>query len=625
MPARPSSSIRRLGTVLQFAFSLAEADIKPTTNGIKIELPNGGTVILKNLTLLEAVPVVGEAAGTTEPQLCFKSTGQAVQIVDRTGSGFRDVHQPQSNMVLSTLIAHGVLDATALNYHVGEPNVTYREQFGSLGAENSNGIIAGDDTLTLVEDGAISGGNVLANDSSSGGSLTVISVNGSESNVSARLASDHGWLTLNPDGSYTYEVDNSDPDVQGLSVGESFVEVFSYTVSDGNGGTQTATIVITINGTNDGPVANADVAAIAEDAVAPVTGNVLANDTDVDGDTLIVTTTGPQAGGYGTLTLNFDGSYSYALDSSNPVIQALGVGESLTETFTYSISDSNGGTSSATITITINGTNDGPVANADVAAIAEDTVAPVTGNVLTNDTDIDGDTLAVTTTGPQAGSYGSLTLNGDGSYSYSLDNANPDVQGLGNGETLTETFTYFISDGQGGSSSSTLTITITGSNDGPVANPDVATVTEDDAAPVTGNVLTNDTDLDGDALTVTSTGAQTGTYGTVTINADGTFSYVLDNASPAVQGLGIGETVTETFSYSISDGNGGTSTSTLTIIVSGADDSPVANADTATIAEDAVAPVTGNVLDQRYGRGWRCPLRHQFRPAERQLWHAHPQ
>ncbi|MFM9843877.1 MAG: Ig-like domain-containing protein, partial [Dongiaceae bacterium] len=586
----------KLGTVLQFAFSLAEADIKSTTNGIKIELPNGGTVVLKNMTLLEAAPVVGTAAGTSEPQLCFKSTGQAVQIVDRTGSGFRDVQQPQSSMVLSTLIAHGVLDATSLNYLVVDPDVTYREVQDRPGAENSNGIIAGDDALTLSEDGAISGGNVLVNDSSPSGSLTVIRVNGADSNVGARVASDHGWLTLNPDGSYSYEVDNTDPDVQGLAVGESFTEIFSYTVSDGNGGTRTAAITITITGTNDGPVANADAATIAEDAVAPVTGNVLSNDTDVDGDMLTVTTTGPQAGGYGTLTLNADGSYSYALDSSNPAIQALGVGESLTETFSYSISDGNGGTSSATITITITGTNDGPVANADVATIAEEAIAPVTGNVLTNDTDIDGDALAVTTTGLQAGSYGSLTLNGDGSYSYSLDNANPAVQALGAGETLTETFTYFISDGQGGGANSTLTITITGANDGPVANPDVATAAEDDAAPITGNLLTNDTDLDGDALAVTSTGAQAGTYGTVTINADGTFSYVLDNANPAVQALGVGDTVTETFSYSISDGNGGTSTSTLTIFISGANDGPVANADTATIAEDAIAPVTGSLL-----------------------------
>ena len=141
------------------------------------------------------------------------------------------------------------------------------------------------------------------------------------------------------------------------------------------------------------------------------------------------------------------------------------------------------------------------MANADAATIAEDTVAPVTGNVLTNDTDVDGDALTVTTTGGQAGTYGSVTIAADGSYSYSLNNANPAVQALGVGETLTETFSYCISDGNGGTATSTLTITITGTNDGPVANADAATIAEDTVAPVTGNVLTNDTDVDGDALT----------------------------------------------------------------------------------------------------------------------------
>ena len=119
-----------------------------------------------------------------------------------------------------------------------------------------------------------------------------------------------------------------------------------------------------------------------------------------------------------------------------------------------------------------------------------------------------------------------------------------------------------------------------------MANADTNTVAEDAVAPVTGNVLTNDTDVDGDALTVTTTGAQVGTYGSVTIAADGTYSYALNNANAAVQALGVGETLTETFNYTISDGNGGTSTSTLTITITGTNDGPVANADAATIAED---------------------------------------
>jgi len=81
-----------------------------------------------------------------------------------------------------------------------------------------------------------------------------------------------------------------------------------------------------------------------------------------------------------------------------------------------------------------------------------------------------------------------------------------------------------------------------------------------------GNVLTNDTDVDsGDVLTVTTTGAQVGPYGTVTIAANGAYSFALNNGNATVQALGVGETLTQSFNYTISDGNGGTSSSTLTI------------------------------------------------------------
>src|SRR5215510_7379771 len=389
----------KLGTVLKFAFSLAEANIEPTTNGLRIELPNGGTVILKNMSLLEAVPVLATQNGTVDPQICTTDVGQIVQILDRTGSGFRSQQHAPTEMVLPTLIAHGVLGGTALDYHVFDPVVTFRPMMGADLAATSGGLNAADDALTLAEDGPIAGGNVLTNDSSASGSpMTVALVNGLVGNVGIPVASAHGWLTLNADGTYSYEVNNADADVQALGVGESFTEIFSYTITDVDGNTSTATLTITITGTNDGPVANADSNTVAEGAAAPVTGNVLTNDTDVDGDTLTVTTTGAQTGGYGTVTINANGGYSYSLDNSNPAVQALGVGETLTETFSYSISDGNGGTSTSTLTITVTGTNDNPTADDDSYGVSEDgsvTINAANG-VLNGDTDIDGDSLTVT-------------------------------------------------------------------------------------------------------------------------------------------------------------------------------------------------------------------------------------
>src|SRR5262245_17331577 len=212
-------------------------------------------------------------------------------------------------------------------------------------------------------------------------------------------------------------------------------------MSDANGGTSTSTLTITITGTNDNPVADDDNYNVAEDGSVTINAanGVLNGDTDLDGDTLTVTAvlSGPANG---TLTLNPDGSFTY---TPAP-------GYSGTDSFIYEVSDGNGGTDTATVTIDVGGVNDVPEANPDTATIAEDTVPPVIGNVLTNDTDADGDILTVSNPGIQAGSFGTLTLNPDGFYSYALNNGNGTVQALGVGETLTEVFNYTVSDGQGG-------------------------------------------------------------------------------------------------------------------------------------------------------------------------------
>ena len=146
-------------------------------------------------------------------------------------------------------------------------------------------------------------------------------------------------------------------------------------------------------------------------------------------------------------------------------MNALNNGQTLTDAFTYKISDGHGGTSSATLTVTILGTtapsNTPPTAFDDAVSIKEDTAPnPVVGNVLTNDQDANGDPLTVTNAGTYALAHGSLVLNADGTFAYTLDNSNPAVNALNNGQTLADAFTYQISDGHGGTSSATLTVTI---------------------------------------------------------------------------------------------------------------------------------------------------------------------
>ena len=213
-----------------------------------------------------------------------------------------------------------------------------------------------------------------------------------------------------------------------------------------------------------------------------------------------------------------------------------------------------------------------PIARPDANSVTANTAPnPVTGNVLTNDSDPDGFAIHVTNGGGSiAMVFGTLSLGTNGTYSYTLDNGNTTVNDLLAGHTLTDVYHYAIADTQGGTASTTLTITIHGSNHAPVANPDVNEVTEG-TPPVTatGNVLTNDTDSDGDPLTVTTTTTMSGTYGTLAIAANGDYTYTLDTTNATVVALNTNQTVTDAFNYTITDGRGATSTSTVTITIHG--------------------------------------------------------
>ena len=442
--------------------------------------------------------------------------------------------------------ASGTITYTPTGNYSGTDTFTYGISDGNGGTDTATVTItitavndapdAIADTATTAEDTPVTV-IVLANDTDpDGNALTVTGVTTGPS---------HGTCIVNASGTITYTPTGN----------YSGTDTFTYAISDGNGGTDTATVTITINAANDVPDAKADTAATAEDT--PVKVSVLANDTDADGDTLTVTgvTVDPTNG---TCVVNADGTITYTPNANY----------SGTDTFTYAISDGNGGTDTATVTITVTSAADAPEATHDDETTAEDT--PVIVDVLTNDTDADGDTLTVTgvTTGP---SNGTCVVNADGTITYT-----PDANYSG-----TDTFTYAISDGNGGTDTATVTITINAANDVPDAKADTETTAEDTSVIV--DVLTNDTDADGDTLTVT--GVTTGpSNGTCVVNADGTITYTPDKDY----------TGTDTFTYGISDGNGGTDTATVTITVTGVNDAPDAIDDGYTTTEDT--SVSLNVL-----------------------------
>ncbi len=140
------------------------------------------------------------------------------------------------------------------------------------------------------------------------------------------------------------------------------------------------------------------------------------------------------------------------------------------------------------MTVNVTAVNDARVAVDDSGTTTED--MPVTVKVLSNDSDVDGDTLAVT--GVTQPAHGTVVVNPDGSVTYMpARNYNGPDQ-----------FSYQVSDGKGGTDTAVVDIVVTPVNDAPVANPDAATVAEDTAAVI--NILGNDSDPDGDKLTLDS-------------------------------------------------------------------------------------------------------------------------
>ena len=520
----------------------------------------------------------------------------------------------------------------------------------------SQDISAVNDTDSVNEDGTTTqrnGSGLLTADDTEPDSdtLTVTHIkptSGSNSTVSSgttflngtSITGTYGTLVVGADGSYTYTADQSAADE--LDAGDTATDSFTYTVTDGQGETDTATLVITVTGINDDPVAVNDTDAVNENAtITESSGSELlvADDTDGDDSSSLRVTQIRKAGNlgfsvtsgtthangtsypgtYGTITVGADGSYTYTANTA--AAEALDAGDTATESFTYTVYDGYA-SDTATLIITVTGVNDAPVAVDDTdGVLVTATVTNTTnseGTVVSDDTDADASSsltvtsITATTAGGSAqttfssntetvtGQFGTLTINSDGSYSY--------VAGSSAG---TDVFTYIVSDGTA-SDTATLTITVSDNNNAPVGVNDTDSVNEDATVSQTsgsGLLVADDTDADGDTLTVSQiavTGASntavssgtnstngtsvTGTYGTLVVGADGSYTYVADQS--AADALDAGDTATDSFTYTVSDGKGGEDTATLIITVTGTNDTPAATNDTGSVNEDATLTVS---------------------------------
>jgi len=224
------------------------------------------------------------------------------------------------------------------------------------------------------------------------------------------------------------------------------LDTFTYTLDDGAGSTDTATVQLTLTPVNDDPVAAPDSANVSEDAAATAIP-VLANDTDVDGDAR-------------TITAKTDGAHG--------VVVITGGGTGLTyqpnlhysgsDSFTYTISDGHGGSAIGTVSMTISGVNNAPHAGNDVSVTVPESAGATGIAVMANDTDLDGDTLLIT--GKTNGAHGTVVITSGGA------GLTYDPVQLYYG---TDVFTYTISDGHGGSGTATVLLTVVKDTVKPVA------------------------------------------------------------------------------------------------------------------------------------------------------------
>lgn len=309
---------------------------------------------------------------------------------------------------------------------------------------------------------------------------------------------------------------------------------FTYIVSDGQGGQDTAEVVVTVTAIDDAPVANDDAYSVNEDEVLTVFApGILDNDFDAEGQPLTLALVDAPING--TLTLNPSGSFIY---TPSPNFAGM-------DGFTYTVSDGLQTSDTANVQIDVIQVNDPPVAvNDTYSANAGETLIVQAPGILANDTDVENNRLTARLVGSVRN--GVLDFRLDGSFIYT-----PNAGFVGD-----DAFTYRATDGEN-SNVATVTLRIRAVNTPPVAQDDAYSVTQNDTLRVAApGLLANDTDADGD----TSLRSLLGTApvnGTLTLSTDGSFVYI---PTPDFTG-------TDTFTYRTTDGTDESAPATVTITV----------------------------------------------------------
>ncbi len=446
--------------------------------------------------------------------LSFGETGNEDEyiVVDFTGQFDDPNDNPPNNAAYITIMsvsANGTLYLDA--DHDGSFEATLAEgdtvswadatdeRIAFLGDSNWNGTTSF--TYTVTDDGGTADGGQDTDPTPATVSITVAPVNDDpevSGTISVTATEDDGTVLVDlldgasdPDSSDTLSVDgltlihgdasgitdNGDSltidtsAYNSLAEGENAVIQYTYSVIDGNGGSVSQTVTITITGVNDDPEVSGPISVTATEDDGTVTVDLLDGASDPDSsDTLSVDGLTLIHGDTSGITDNGD---SLTIDAS--AYNSLAEGENAVIQYTYSVIDGNGGSVSQTVTITITGVNDDPEVSGPISVSATEDDGTVTVDLLDGASDPDSsDTLSVDGLTLVSGDASGITDNGD---SLTIDTSVYDSLAIGESEVIQ--FSYKVIDGNNGWVSQTVTITITGVNDAPTSANGAVTTDED--------------------------------------------------------------------------------------------------------------------------------------------------